>query len=176
MKEDESEVEFSLPVQIAWKTLQLYVRSGKIPDTMDVPDFQAGRAGCFVSLKKHGELRGCIGTIAPVTERIESEIIRNAIAACSEDPRFDPVKPDELADLTVSVDILGSPEPVSSKSELNPAVYGVIVTSGYRRGLLLPDLEGVDTVEYQLAIACRKAGISPDEPYRIERFQVTRYY
>jgi len=170
----------SAPVEIAWKTLDSFVRFGKIPAAENASESNdsglSGRAGCFVSLKKKGELRGCIGTIAPTTNGIEEEIIRNAVAACSEDPRFDPVETSELEDLTVSVDILGSPEAVSSRTELDPSCYGVIVTAGFRRGLLLPDLEGVDTVEKQLAIACGKGGIDPAGMYQIQRFSVTRYY
>jgi len=108
-------------------------------------------------------------------DTVSEEIIRNAVCACTEDPRFDPVRPEELESLEYSVDILGESESVASSGELDPKEYGVIVTSGFRRGLLLPDLEGVDTVEAQLAIACRKAGIAPDEPYAIRRFRVTRY-
>jgi len=173
---NESKENRSAPVRIAWKTLDSFVRSGIIPEAESMDSSLTGRAGCFVSLKKKGELRGCIGTIAPTTDSIEKEIIRNAVAACSEDPRFDPVDASELEDLSVSVDILGSPEAVSSKANLDPSRYGIIVTSGFARGLLLPDLEGVDTVEKQLAIACRKGGIDPAGVYRIQRFSVTRYY
>lgn len=166
----------SMPVRIARATIESFVRTGNIPapDSLQKTGFPP--AGCFVSLKKNGALRGCIGTIGPTMPTIEEEIVRNAVAACSEDPRFDCVTPDELDSLVISVDILGENEPVSSVSELDPAIYGVIVTAGFRRGLLLPDLEGVDTVADQLAIACRKGGISPDEPYRIQRFRVTRYH
>lgn len=166
----------SWPVALATTTIEHYVRTGETLRSDGHSVHGIPRAGCFVSLKKHGELRGCIGTIAPVTESIEEEIIRNAIAACSEDPRFEPVEEDELAGLTVSVDILSAPEPVESREALDPSLYGVIVTSGFRRGLLLPDLEGVDTVDDQLAIACRKGGIDPEGPFRIERFTVTRYH
>jgi AmmeMemoRadiSam system protein A len=133
------------------------------------------RAGIFVSLKKQGELRGCIGTTAPTTPSIVDEIIQNAISAATRDPRFNPVTADELPDLTISVDVLGQPERVESKNDLDPSRYGVIVRKGMRSGLLLPDLDGVDTVDEQWAIVCRKAGISPDSVESIERFRVTRY-
>lgn len=134
------------------------------------------RAGVFVSLREAGELRGCIGTIAPTTPCIADEIIRNAVAASSEDPRFPPVRPDELDYLEISVDVLAAPVPVSDFAELDPARFGVIVTKGWRRGLLLPNLEGVDTVEQQIAIAKRKAGIDPgDDAVSLERFEVVRH-
>lgn len=133
------------------------------------------RAGVFVSLHEQGRLRGCIGTIAPTRENIADEILRNAFAASHEDPRFPPVEPDELGDLEVSVDVLGEPEP-AELGDLDPKRYGVIVSKGWRRGLLLPDLEGVDTVDSQVAIAKTKAGIRPDEEgVRLERFEVVRH-
>lgn len=165
----------SIPVLIARATIEMFVRSGKIPSAEDLPPFGTSVAGCFVSLHRQGELRGCIGTILPTKENIRAEIIRNAVSACSDDPRFDPVSPQELEDLEIHVDILDTPQPVSSVQELDPHKYGVIVTSGIKRGLLLPDLAGVDSVEEQLAIACRKASISPQEHYSMERFTVTRY-
>ena len=166
----------SWPVALATTTIEHYVKTGETLRSDGHSVHGIPRAGCFVSLKKDGSLRGCIGTIAPVTESIEEEIIRNAIAACSEDPRFEPVEADELTGLTVSVDILSAPEPVESRDDLDPERYGVIVTSGFRRGLLLPDLEEVTTVDDQLAIACRKGGIDPEGQFRIERFTVTRYH
>jgi len=132
------------------------------------------RRGVFVSLKKHGELRGCIGTIYPTTDSVAEEIIRNAIEAGVNDPRFFSVGEEELLDIEFSVDVLTEPERCT-KEDLNPKEYGVIVKRGSRVGLLLPDLEGVDTVEEQLAIALRKADINPDEEYTIERFKVIRH-
>ena len=133
------------------------------------------RAGAFVTLYKNGQLRGCIGTIEPVQESLAAEIIENAVSAGMYDPRFPPVTPEELPDLTYSVDVLSPAEEVASSDFLDPRRYGVIVESNGRRGLLLPDLEGVDTVEQQVMIALQKAGIRPDEPYRLLRFQVQRY-
>jgi len=135
----------------------------------------SNRAGVFVSLKLDGSLRGCIGTISPTTASIADEIIRNAISAGTEDPRFPPVSEDELPRLIYSVDVLGEAEKIESLDELDPVRYGVIVTKGHRRGLLLPNLEGVDTAEEQVSIALRKAGISPNENYQLERFEVVRH-
>ena len=134
------------------------------------------RAGVFVSLHEHGRLRGCIGTIGPVTPCIADEIIRNGISACSEDPRFDPVRPNELDQLEISVDVLGEPQDIASTDELDPQRYGVIVSNGGRRGLLLPMLDGVDTVAEQVEIAMRKGGIGPHEPgTTFQRFEVVRH-
>lgn len=164
-------------VRLAKETLENYVQTGKKIDVPDwVPDeFKKRRAGVFVSLKKHGMLRGCIGTIGPVRTSIAEEIIYNAISSGTQDPRFPEVRPEELNDLDYSVDVLGAPEKISSIDELDVKRYGVIVTSGFRRGLLLPDLEGVDTPKEQVAIALRKAGIDPSERYEMERFEVIRY-
>ncbi len=165
-------------VQLARRTIEEYVKHGRViepPPPQEMTPEMTKRAGVFVSLKKHGQLRGCIGTFLPTTENVATEIIRNAIAAATEDPRFPPVQPHELDDLDISVDILSEPEPVESLEELDPKKYGVIVESGWKRGLLLPDLEGVDTVEQQLSIAMAKAGITPGEPVKIYRFRVDRY-
>ncbi|HHN66174.1 MAG TPA: AmmeMemoRadiSam system protein A [Nitrospirae bacterium] len=164
-------------VQLARKAVESYVREGKViapPD--ELTEEMKQRAGVFVSLKKKGQLRGCIGTFLPTTENVATEIIKNAISAATEDPRFFPVQPEELDELEYSVDILSEPERVSDISQLDPKKYGVIVTRGPLKGLLLPDLEGVDTVEEQLRIAKLKAGISPyDEDCEIYRFSVKRY-
>lgn len=139
-------------------------------------DLSARQAGTFVSLYKGGELRGCIGTIAPTTSSVIDEIIQNAVSAAAEDPRFPPVRVDELPGLEYSVDILGPAEPIDAIEQLDTQRYGVIVSRGARRGLLLPALDGVDTPEQQVAIALRKAGIGQREDYRMERFEVVRYH
>lgn len=168
----------SYPVQVARKALERYY-SGKNYKLFDLegapPEFAGRRAGVFVSLKKHGQLRGCIGTVAPVYDSIVEEIAENAISAATRDPRFYAVEPEELPELDISVDILTDPEPVRGMDELDPKKYGVIVSAGGRRGLLLPDLEGINTVEEQVAIARQKAGIAPGEPVKLERFEVIRY-
>ena len=134
------------------------------------------RAGAFVSIKKHGRLRGCIGTVEPAQENLAAEIIANAISAGVHDPRFHPVQAHELSQLTYSVDVLTPAEPVTGIEELDPYRYGVIVKSGRRTGLLLPNLEGVTTAEEQIEIASQKAGIRPGEPVELYRFEVERYY
>jgi AmmeMemoRadiSam system protein A len=136
--------------------------------------FFTRRAACFVSLKKHGELRGCIGTLEPAEPHLGAEIARNARSAAFHDPRFHRLRADELAALSVSVDVLSASEPCT-RADLDPAVYGVIVLAGSRRGVLLPDLDGVDTVDQQIDIALQKAGIGRDEAFNVERFTVSRY-
>jgi len=133
------------------------------------------RAGVFVSIKKHGDLRGCIGTFEPTRANVAEEIMANAISSAIGDPRFMPVAVSELPDLEYSVDILTKPEPVDSADQLDPKKYGIIVECGLRRGLLLPDLKGVDSVDEQIEICRAKAGISSKEPIKLYRFQVRRY-
>lgn len=173
-----AELESDPYVRLAIDTLETYVRTGKqIPVPEGLPgEMLTRRAGVFVSLKKYGELRGCIGTIGPTTGNIAMEIIQNAISAGTRDPRFIPLKGEELSQLVYSVDVLGEPEPIKSKEELDVERYGVIVRSGYRSGLLLPNLEGVDTIDYQVDIALQKAGIRRGEVYEMERFEVIRHY
>jgi hypothetical protein len=163
-------------VKLAKDTVEQYVRTGKVirPPANLTPEMSE-KAGVFVSLKKKGELRGCIGTFRPTTENVANEIIQNAINAATQDPRFPPVRPEELNELEYSVDVLTEPEKVNSKKELDPKKYGVIVKSGTRKGLLLPDLEGVDTVDEQLSIASMKAGIYLGEEIELYRFEVKRY-
>lgn len=143
------------------------------------PDVSEGltsrRAGVFTTLYKNGQLRGCVGTTAPTTENVAQEILQNGISACSQDPRFSPVTETELPYLEYSVDVLGTPEEIISPAQLDVKRYGVIVSCGGRRGLLLPDLKGVDSVEDQIAIARCKGGISPDEHVRLQRFEVVRH-
>lgn len=162
-------------VRLARDTVENYVRDRKVYQPQGLTPEMKERAGVFVSIKKHGELRGCIGTFEPSQENVAGEIVANAISTATHDPRFLPVESSELKDLDYSVDVLTEPEPVSSKDDLDPKKYGVIVESGYRRGLLLPDLEGVDTVDDQIEISRQKAGIGPDEPVNLYRFEVKRY-
>ncbi|NLK28687.1 MAG: AmmeMemoRadiSam system protein A [Clostridiales bacterium] len=164
-------------VHLARLSIESFITTGKylkLPENLP-EEMTSKRAGVFVSLKKHGSLRGCIGTIAPVTSNIANEIIRNAVSAAVEDPRFPPVTKDELEELVYSVDVLGEPEPIESMDELDVVRYGVIVTSGRKRGLLLPNLEGVDTVQKQVEIARKKAGIYDNEKFTLERFEVVRH-
>ncbi len=163
------------PVRLARDAIEAFVRSGRIVGVRSGEGLLSQRAGAFVSLHIGRELRGCIGTIAPTRDHLADEIVANAIQAATQDPRFPPVEVSELETLDIKVDVLHDPEPVDDTSELDVARYGVIVSKDWRRGLLLPDLEGVDTVEQQLAIAKRKAGIARDETASIERFRVDRY-
>ncbi|MCS7239876.1 MAG: AmmeMemoRadiSam system protein A [Candidatus Bipolaricaulota bacterium] len=164
-------------VELAWQAIAAWVREGRrvSPPNDLPPEFFSTRAGTFVSIKKHGILRGCIGTYLPTEENLAQEIIENAIRAATEDPRFPPVRPEELPELSITVDVLSPPETCSER-DLDPKRYGVIVEKGWRRGLLLPDLPGVDTVEEQLRIAKMKAGLAPHEPCKIYRFTVVRHH
>ena len=165
-------------VTLARQSVESYVRRRevlKVPDGLP-KELTDRRAGAFVSIHKHGQLRGCIGTIAPTRDSLAEEIIQNAVSASSRDPRFDPIRPDELKWLEINVDVLGEPEDIASEAKLDVRRYGVIVSRGHRRGLLLPDLEGVDTVRQQVDIARRKAGIGPEEPVRLQRFEVVRHH
>ncbi|MFC1911537.1 AmmeMemoRadiSam system protein B [Chloroflexota bacterium] len=169
-------VEMHPLVKLARKTVETYVKEGKIPPppgrlTREMKE----RAGVFVSIHKLGDLRGCIGTFEPKQKNVAAEIMNNAISSATRDPRFPPVSPEELEHLDYKVDVLTTPEPVADESHLDSKKYGVIVESGFRRGLLLPDLEGVDTVDYQIDICRQKAGIAPDEPIKLYRFEVKRY-
>ena len=165
-------------VRLARAVINTWIRERKrfpLPEDLP-PEMTLMRAGAFVSLHREGRLRGCIGTILPVRSCIAEEIADNAISAATRDPRFSPVRPEELDSLEISVDILSQPEDIRSKAELDVKRYGVIVSKGARRGLLLPNLEGVDTVDEQVSIAMRKAGISEREKgIELQRFEVVRH-
>lgn len=165
-------------VRLARETIESYIRDGKKPSLPSgLPkDITSRKAGVFVSIHKEGRLRGCIGTISSVYDCIGNEIIENAISASTRDPRFDPIRPHELPMLEINVDVLSDAEDIKSKDELDVKKYGVIVNKGYKRGLLLPNLDGVDTVDEQVAIALRKAGLSENEKgYSLQRFEVVRH-
>lgn len=163
-------------VRLARQTVESYVKDRKVSKIdLELPTGLPNQAGVFVSIKKHGDLRGCIGTTAPTRNSLREELIYNAISAASQDPRFNPVEEEELKDLVYSVDVLGVPQPVKSFAELDAKKYGVIVRENGRSGLLLPDLEGIDEVEEQVRIAKEKAGISPNEDVELYRFEVNRY-
>ncbi|HMM05573.1 MAG TPA: AmmeMemoRadiSam system protein A [Clostridiales bacterium] len=173
-------------VGLARLSLETYVKTGNYaPLPLELPkELTTRKAGAFVSLKKYGQLRGCIGTITPSRDSLAEEILHNAVSAGTGDPRFPSVKENELEDLVYSVDVLGEPEAINGVDALDPKTYGVIVEQGRRRGLLLPDLAGVDSVEQQIEIACQKAGIDSDrsddlggsgEPLKLYRFQVVRH-
>lgn len=161
------------PAEYARCCVEHLVR-GEKPDLAPSTGPFVERAACFVSIKAHGELRGCIGSLEPAEDDLGAEIARNALSAAFHDPRFPAVSIGELDDLTYSVDVLGRPEPCDL-DDLDPLRYGVIVEAGGRRGVLLPDLAGVDTVGRQVDIARQKAGIRPGDPVRLSRFTVRRW-
>ncbi len=165
-------------VRLARRTIEEFTRTGKRPEIpVNLPEeMYRKKAGVFVSVKEDGRLRGCIGTIRAACASIAEEIVENGISAASRDPRFSPIEPWELERLSISVDVLGETEKIDSPQELDVKRYGVIVTKGHKRGLLLPNLEGVDTVEEQIAIAKRKAGIGESEKVELERFEVVRHF
>jgi len=161
--------------ELATQAVHTYVTSGRaLPAPEPSPPEMRGRAGVFVSIKQGGRLRGCVGTFFPTEETIAHEVIANAIKSASADPRFPPIDESELAGLTISVDVLSEPESCD-ETQLDPSCFGVIVESGWRRGLLLPDLEGVESIADQLSIAKSKAGIRKDEPVSLSRFTVERH-
>jgi MEMO1 family protein len=165
-------------VRLARQALETFVKTKKrlaIPSGLPA-ELLNTRSGAFVSIHKEGRLRGCIGTISPTRDNLAAEIIGNAISAGSSDPRFSPITVSELLYLDISVDVLAAPEPIESKRELDVLNYGVIVKSGRRSGLLLPNLDGVKTIDEQIAIALNKANIDPSEAYTMERFQVVRHH
>ncbi len=164
-------------VQLAKETIELYIREGSIREVREeelTPELRQ-RAGVFVCLKIDGVLRGCIGTFQPQEPTIAHETVRNALSAATCDPRFTCVRSDELPVIEYTIDVLTPPEPVRDKSELDPKRYGVIVQAGTRRGLLLPDLEGVESVDYQVGIAMQKADIPSGSQVSLFRFEVKRY-
>jgi AmmeMemoRadiSam system protein A len=161
-------------VRLAKDAVDSFVRYGRVIDPVDVPEEFHRLAGAFVSIRRGHTLRGCIGTVDPAQESLAREVVHNAIDSATRDPRFLPVEAEELDELSYSVDVLSPPEPVSGPDELDHKHYGLIVRNGLRRGLLLPDIEGVSSVEEQIAIAKVKGAIGPDEPVELFRFTVER--
>ncbi len=181
-------------ISLAKMAVENYVKEKKVIETpKDLPkEFLEKKSGTFITIEKEGQLRGCIGTYLATKENIAEEIISNAIAAATEDYRFGPIQEEELPYLSYAVYILNEPELVKSNQELNPKKYGIIVktmpiSSGSpdvifnghtvpKSGLLLPDLDGIDTVEQQISIACQKGGIDPKrEKILIYKFTVEKY-
>ena len=162
-------------VALAKKAVETYVRDREIARPPELIPEMKEKAGVFVSIHKHGQLRGCIGTFEPTRPNVAQEIVYNAISSATRDYRFSPVTENELPDLTYKVDILTRPEPVRDLSELDPKVYGVLAVYGNKRGILLPDLPGVTSVDQQIEIACSKGGILPEEPAKLYKFRVRRF-
>jgi len=168
-------IKMSPLVKLAKETVEHYIKKGKTPQPEKLAPEMRKRAGIFVSIYKLGRLRGCVGTFEPTKQNVAKEIIANAVSSATKDPRFSPITLSELNDLSYSVDVLTTPEPIESKDQLDPKKYGIIVEAGFRRGLLLPDLEGIDAVDHQINICRQKADIAPDEPIKLYRFEVKRY-
>ncbi len=165
-------------VQLAKETVELYIRDRKIKELSEdeLPAELRQQAGVFVCLKVRGLLRGCVGTFQATEPNVAQETIRNAVSAATCDPRFGCVRAEELDSLEYTVDVLTPPVPVTDRSELDPKRYGVIVQAGSRRGLLLPDLEGVESADHQVSIAMQKAGIPSNAPMTLYKFEVQRYH
>jgi AmmeMemoRadiSam system protein A len=178
MTEADSHKEISPHAKLARAAIEAWVRERKVLPIEDIDqrDLLSQKSAAFVSLKKDGMLRGCIGTFQPTRSNLAEEIVGNAVNAAQRDPRFPPVNEEELDSLDISVDVLSEPEPIPDTSYLDPRRYGVIVQSGERIGLLLPDLEGVDSAEQQVKIACNKAGIMTGVDVKLYRFTVNRYH
>jgi len=166
-------------VKLASEAVEIFVRDRWIiappADFFERHPPAARRAAAFVCLKARGQLRGCVGTTEPARETLAVEIIENAVAAATRDPRFAPVSLDELFELAVTVDVLSDPEPVADETRLDHRRYGVIVRAGARHGVLLPDIEHINSVREQVATVRLKAGIGPHETVELFRFEVTRY-
>jgi AmmeMemoRadiSam system protein A len=165
-------------VQLARAAIEAFVRDHRQLDPRQAPAPVEGKpAGVFVTLHTASthELRGCIGTIGPTEPSLTQEVINNAISSATRDWRFHPVAASELDDLEIDVSVLHPPEPIDSTAQLDPKHYGVIVQRSGRRGLLLPDIEGVDDVETQVSIARQKAGIGQYEPVKMYRFRVEKF-
>ncbi len=162
--------------RLAWEAIRAYLeRDELITPPAELPVDLIRPGGVFVSLKKAGRLRGCIGTVEATRPSRAEEIIRNAVHAATMDPRFDPLQEEEFKELEVSVDLLDEPETVEDQEDLDPRRFGLIVSAGDRRALLLPEIEGVETAQQQLELALKKAGIGPDEPVTLQRFETRRY-
>ena len=160
-------------VRLARQTIRVHL-SGSNPHRTLADQFSNPPQACFVSLKLRSRLRGCIGTVLPTQPTVEQEVVANAIAAATRDPRFDPLRLAELEAIIISIDLLSPPEPVQSTRELDPARFGLVLRAGERCGVLLPDLPGVETVAQQIEICRQKARIAEEEPAVMERFEVIR--
>ncbi len=163
-------------INLAFEAVRHYLeQESHLPCPEDLTGDLKEKAGTFVSIKKGKELRGCIGTLTPNQPSLAQEIIHNAVSAATGDPRFSAVSEKELNDLTFSIDVLTPPEKIADPSELDCKRYGVVVKCGERQGVLLPDLEAIDTVERQIEVCLKKGGIGNNEKYELFRFEVKRY-
>ncbi len=165
------------PVSLARQAIETYLATGQsiLPPT-PIPEEMAEPGAVFVSLHlASGELRGCRGTITPTEPTLAEAIIKTAISSATDDPRFPPMVLAEMEGLKIKVDVLSPMEPVSDISELDEKIYGILIQSGQRRAVLLPDIDVVKSVPHQLELVRRKADLAPDEPADLYRFTVTRY-
>ena len=164
-------------VSLAIRSVQHHIEKGRpLPWPDPLPEAMETQAGTFVSIKKNNLLRGCIGTIQPKYANLAEEVIQNAIKAASEDPRFPPIEKKELDQLTITVDVLTAPEKIDDTSSLDVKLYGLIVRSKGRQGLLLPDLENIKSVDQQFKVCLKKGGIKESDPYELYRFKVKRFH
>lgn len=163
-------------VDLAIRSVKHHLENGQaLPCPNPLPKEMQDQAGTFVSIKKNGLLRGCIGTISPKYANIAEEVIQNAIKAANEDPRFPAIEIQELKELTFSVDVLTPPEKIDDTKSLDVKRYGLIVSSEDKRGLLLPNMESVKTVDQQLKVCLKKSSIKEADNYELHRFEVKRY-
>jgi len=168
-------------IALAKKTVETYIETGEIikPEENLIKEFSSKKAGVFITIEKNKDLRGCIGTYLPTRDNVIEEVIQNAISASTEDYRFGPIQKQELPFLSYTVSILEKPELIKDKKELNPRKYGIIIkTLNYppKSALLLPDLDGVDTIEQQISITCQKGNIDPSkEKTIIYKFKIKKY-
>jgi len=166
-------------VSLAKKAVEAYIKTGEVIETKNIKEFSDKKAGVFITIEKNNNLRGCIGTYLPTRDNVVEEVIQNAISAAVEDYRFGPIQEEELSSLSYTVSILEKPELIKNKKELNPKEYGIIIkTLNYppKSALLLPDLEGIDTIEKQISLTCQKGNIDPQkEEIIIYKFRVKKY-
>ena len=164
-------------VSLAIRSVQHHIEKGRpLPWPDPLPEAMETQAGTFVSIKKNSLLRGCIGTIQPKYANLAEEVIQNAIKAASEDPRFPPIEKKELDQLIITVDVLTAPEKIDDTSSLDTKLYGLIVRSKGRQGLLLPDLENIKSVDQQLKVCLKKGGVKESDPYELYRIKVKRFH
>ena len=175
MTENSSLDSYALLLQTARLAIEQFIQG----DSLNVPalDDQLNQTrGVFVTLwESPKKLRGCMGRTQGITPTLTQEVAECAILAATRDPRFAPLsQPDELIELRIELSLLMPLEKIHDRSELNPHHYGVVVTAGNRRGLLLPEVDGIDTVEEQISVACQKGKIDPHEPFELSRFEVLK--
>ncbi|HET8931947.1 MAG TPA: AmmeMemoRadiSam system protein A [Polyangiales bacterium] len=175
-REKQTEPPWTALLRVAREAIEQSLSGGDLPAYTPLPEPWREPRGVFVTLRKQtGALRGCVGHLSPTGRTLLDEVAACAIAAAERDTRFRPVSARELPSLRIEISLLSPSEPVSDHSQLDPRRYGVIVSCGGARGVLLPDVEGVDTVEDQIRIAADKGGLPANRPWEIERFEVLKH-